>query len=236
MTKEEAKAETRNSKPNSSRRRKRPCGSAALPMAVTTTWAARKRLLRSGRPSRKRWSNCRRTQERPGLPMETVLSICIGVGLSAACGFRVFVPLLVMSIASLSGHLTLTPAFQWISSYPALIAFSVATALEIAAYYIPWFDHVLDIAGHSDSHRCGNHRHCFRGDGHEPLLEMDACRYRWRGRGWFGSRTTVAARAASSASTGGIGNPVVATIELVGSTLTSVWRSSHRCSRSCYSQ
>ena len=30
--------------------------------------------------------------------METILGLCIGVGLSAACGFRVFVPLLVMSI------------------------------------------------------------------------------------------------------------------------------------------
>ncbi len=33
--------------------------------------------------------------------MEVLLSICLGIGLSAACGFRVFVPLLAMSIASL---------------------------------------------------------------------------------------------------------------------------------------
>src|SRR5438477_8925513 len=76
--------------------------------------------------------------------METVLSICVGIGLSAACGFRVFVPLLVMSIASLSGHLTLAQGFEWIGTYPALIAFSVATCLEIAGYYIPWVDNLLD--------------------------------------------------------------------------------------------
>src|SRR5712664_1230066 len=76
--------------------------------------------------------------------METVLSICLGIGLSAACGFRVFVPLLIMSIASLSGHLTPAHGFEWIGSYPALVAFSVATALEIAGYYIPWVDHLLD--------------------------------------------------------------------------------------------
>src|SRR3974377_1629839 len=76
--------------------------------------------------------------------METVLSVCVGIGLTAACGFRVFVPLLVMSIASLSGHLTLAHGFDWIGTYPALIAFSVATALEIAGYYIPWVDHLLD--------------------------------------------------------------------------------------------
>src|SRR5215475_3116859 len=76
--------------------------------------------------------------------METLSSICLGIGLSAACGFRVFVPLLVMSIASLSGHLTLAPGFQWIGTYPALITFSVATAVEIAGYYVPWVDHLLD--------------------------------------------------------------------------------------------
>src|SRR6267378_5007073 len=76
--------------------------------------------------------------------METLMSICLGIGLSAACGFRVFVPLLIMSIASLSGHLSLAHGFEWIGSYPALISFSVATCLEIAGYYIPWLDHLLD--------------------------------------------------------------------------------------------
>src|SRR6266404_3033095 len=76
--------------------------------------------------------------------METLLSICVGVGLSAACGFRVFVPLLVMSIAAASGHLTLAHGFEWIGSNPALVAFSVATVVEIAAYYIPWVDNLLD--------------------------------------------------------------------------------------------
>src|SRR6267378_1901809 len=76
--------------------------------------------------------------------METLMSICLGIGLSAACGFRVFVPLLVMSIGSLSGHLTLAHGFEWIGSYPALVSFSVATCLEVAGYYIPWIDHLLD--------------------------------------------------------------------------------------------
>ena len=66
--------------------------------------------------------------------METFLSILVGIGLSAACGFRVFVPLLVMSIASMSGHLTLSGGFLWIGTYPALLAFAVATMAEIAGY------------------------------------------------------------------------------------------------------
>src|SRR6185295_11734534 len=76
--------------------------------------------------------------------METLLSVLIGLGLSAACGFRVFVPLLVASLAARSGHLHLWQGLDWIGSTPALIAFAVATGLEIAGYYIPWVDHLLD--------------------------------------------------------------------------------------------
>src|SRR5262245_17449136 len=76
--------------------------------------------------------------------MELALSICLGIGLSAACGFRVFVPLLGMSAAALAGHLHLAPGFDWIGTWPALACFLTATILEIGAYYIPWLDNLLD--------------------------------------------------------------------------------------------
>ena len=78
--------------------------------------------------------------------MDLVLSACLGIGLAAACGFRIFVPLLVMSIAHQSGHLGLASGFEWIGSRPALVAFAVATLLEVLAYYVPWLDHLLDTA------------------------------------------------------------------------------------------
>ncbi len=73
-----------------------------------------------------------------------LLSISMGVGLSAACGFRIFVPLLVMSIAAKAGHLALAPGFEWVGTYPAPTALATATVLEIAGYYIPWVDNLLD--------------------------------------------------------------------------------------------
>src|ERR1044071_6113271 len=76
--------------------------------------------------------------------MDTALSICVGIGLRAACGFRVFVPLLVMSIASLSGHMTLAHGFGWIGTYPPPVSVPVPTCLEIAGYGVPWLDHLLD--------------------------------------------------------------------------------------------
>ncbi len=77
--------------------------------------------------------------------METFLGIAVGIGLSAACGFRVFVPLLVMNLASLVGQLHLSPGFSWIGSYYATVAFGTAPIVEILGYYIAWLDHLLDM-------------------------------------------------------------------------------------------
>ena len=76
--------------------------------------------------------------------MEQILSILIGIGLSATCGFRIFVPLLGMSIAHHAGALEFASGFDWIGAWPATIAFGIAMGLEIAAYYIPWLDNLLD--------------------------------------------------------------------------------------------
>ena len=78
--------------------------------------------------------------------MAILLSVCLGLGLSAACGFRIFVPFLVMSVASRADHLDLSARFDWISSDAALITFGVAAVVEIAAYYVPWVDNILDAA------------------------------------------------------------------------------------------
>src|SRR2546427_3951911 len=74
--------------------------------------------------------------------MDALTSIFLGIGLSAACGFRVFVPMLFMSAAALSGHLSLAAGFQWIGTYPAFVAFAVATVLEIGGYYFPPVRHL----------------------------------------------------------------------------------------------
>lgn len=88
--------------------------------------------------------------------METILGLCIGVGLSAACGFRVFVPLLVMSIATLLGWHEPAKGFEWLAIPSVCAALGFATICEIAAYYVPWVDNLLDtiatpaavVAGH----------------------------------------------------------------------------------------
>lgn len=154
--------------------------------------------------------------------METVLAIMAGIGLSAACGFRVFVPMLVMSVASLSGHLTLAPGFQWIGTYPALITFSVATAVEIAGYYIPWVDHLLDTISTPAAVIAGTIITASMVSGMSPFMRWTLAIIAGGGTAGLVQGTTVVARGFSTASTGGLGNPLFATIELGGSLVTSV--------------
>src|SRR5262245_7989893 len=75
---------------------------------------------------------------------EALLSIGVGLALAAAAGFRVFVPLLALSLAARTGWITLAPSFDWLGSTPAAIALGTATVLEVAAYYVPFFDNLLD--------------------------------------------------------------------------------------------
>lgn len=154
--------------------------------------------------------------------METIMSVCLGIGVSAACGFRVFVPLLVMSLASLSGHLTLAHGFEWIGTYPALITFSAATCLEIAGYYIPWVDHLLDtlatpaavVAGTVVSASMATHM--------SPMLRWTLAAIAGGGAAGLVQSATVATRGASTITTGGLANPLVSTLELAGAVTTSI--------------
>src|SRR5690554_92341 len=76
--------------------------------------------------------------------IETISAIALGIGLSASAGFRVFIPLLVASIAAHFGILPLGESFEWMGSMPALICFAVAALVEILAYYVPFVDNLID--------------------------------------------------------------------------------------------
>jgi len=75
---------------------------------------------------------------------QIILSVMAGVGLSAACGFRIFIPPLIIAIAAKAGHVNLGTEFAWMGSDIALVAFGLAAVLEVGAYYIPWLDNALD--------------------------------------------------------------------------------------------
>ncbi len=76
--------------------------------------------------------------------LQILIQVMLGIALSAVCGYRIFVPFLAMGIAGMAGYIHFADGFAWISSWPALLVFGVATILEIAAYFIPHIDNILN--------------------------------------------------------------------------------------------
>ena len=145
--------------------------------------------------------------------METLTSVLLGIGLSAATGFRIFIPFLVASVAAISGYLPLSPSFEWIGTYPALILFGAATILEIAAYYIPWFDNLLDSIATPAAFVAGAILMVTVVSGLPPLAKWALAIVAGSGAAGIVQTGTTITRAASTTTTGGLANPVVSTVE-----------------------
>ncbi|HET6419273.1 MAG TPA: DUF4126 domain-containing protein [Geobacteraceae bacterium] len=154
--------------------------------------------------------------------METILGLAIGIGLSAACGFRVFVPLLGLSIAAQSGYITLAHGFQWIGTWPAMVAFATATVLEVGAYYIPWVDNVMDALMTPAAIVAGTITTASMAVDISPFIKWSTAIIAGGGISALVQGGTVALRTKSTGATGGITNPIISTVELAGSTLLTI--------------
>ncbi len=78
------------------------------------------------------------------LNLNTLVSLILGISLSAACGLRVFLPFLIVSIGADLGYLTLPVDLHWLGTNQSLIMLLIASIVEILGYYIPWIDNLLD--------------------------------------------------------------------------------------------
>jgi hypothetical protein len=154
--------------------------------------------------------------------LELVLAICLGVGLSAACGFRVFVPLLGTSAAALAGQVDLSPEFEWIGTWPAVACFLTASVLEVAAYYVPWIDNALDSIATPVAVVAGTLLTASVLGEVSPLLKWSLAVIAGGGTAGLVQTATVAMRGTSSLTTGGLGNFLVATAELIASVCTTL--------------
>lgn len=142
--------------------------------------------------------------------IETIIGLCIGIGLSAACGFRVFVPLFVMSLASLTGWFEPMKGFDWLAMPSVCIALAVATLCEVAAYYIPWVDNALDTIATPASMIAGTLATMAVSSGEmSQFASWAAAIIIGGGTAGVVQMNTVAARAVSTGTTGGIANPLL---------------------------
>ena len=145
--------------------------------------------------------------------MEALLSIAVGLGLAAACGFRIFVPLLLISIAHKTDHLTLAEGFEWMGSTPAVITFACATLLEILAYYIPFFDNLLDTLATPSAVVAGIIATASQVGHMDPWLTWSVAIIGGGGAAGAVQGLTTITRQISSLATAGFGNPLVSTLE-----------------------
>ena len=151
-----------------------------------------------------------------------ILSSFIGIGLAAASGFRVFLPLFAVSLASYLGWIPMNDNFQWLSGLPTLIITGVATVVEILAYYIPVVDNFLDTVTVPLATVAGSVLFA------SQFIELGTFpQWALAIIAGGGTAATIAAgfagtRAASTATTAGIGNNVIATTETAGAGLMSV--------------
>jgi hypothetical protein len=150
--------------------------------------------------------------------LQVILSLSLGLGLAAACGFRVFIPPLMMGVASRFNLYELEGSFVWVGETWAIGVFAIATLAEVGGYYIPWVDNLLDMIATPAAIIGGIFvtSASLEGDmnsGMQWLLAIIA-----------GGSTagiiqigTVATRAISTSTTGGLANPIISTLEALAS-------------------
>lgn len=155
---------------------------------------------------------------------KVLLSLVMGLGLSACSGFRVFVPLLAASIASKLGLLHLGSGFQWMSSTASIICFSAATIFEIAGYYIPFVDNILDTIMTPASVIAGTllTASAILPDV-DPMLKWGLGIIVGGGSAGIIQAGTALTRATSTATTAGVANPIVATTEHILAIIGSIF-------------
>lgn len=156
--------------------------------------------------------------------METswLLSAALGIGLATAVGFRVFLPLLFLSLAARFDIVPIAESWVWVGSLPALILLATASAVEILGYYVPWLDNVLDTLTVPLAGIAGTLVLLATMIDVDPYISWSLALIAGGGTAALVAGSTAAVRGASTATTGGLANPVVSTVETGVSTVVSL--------------
>jgi len=153
---------------------------------------------------------------------DLALSVALGVALAAAVGFRVFLPMLVMSVAAHTGHLALGSGFAWLASAPALVMLSVAAVLEVLAYYLPGVDNLLDAIAAPAALLAGALVSAAVMIDLPPMVKWTTAVIAGGGAAGLTQGLTSLLRAKSTLMTGGLGNHMLSTGEIAAALTVSL--------------
>jgi len=144
---------------------------------------------------------------------ETIISIFLGVGLAASVGFRVFLPLFALSLASYFDVWDLNDSWQWVGSLAAVVTLGVATVIEIFAYFIPWVDNLLDSFAVPLAAIAGTAVMVSTVANLDPVVTWALAIIAGGGTATAIKGAGATTRLTSTATTGGVGNPIVSGVE-----------------------
>ncbi len=147
-----------------------------------------------------------------------LLGIALGIGLAAATGFRIFIPLLIAGLAARFEVVPLGESFLWLASTPALVTLGTAAVAEVLAYYIPGVDHALDLIAGPAAVAAGIVASAAVMTDVPPAVMWPVAVIAGGGAAGLTKGSTALLRAKSGVATGGLANPVVSTVETIGAT------------------
>lgn len=149
-----------------------------------------------------------------------VAGVVTGIALSAAAGFRIFVPVLLAATAAKFELIQLSDDFLWLASWPALLVLGVATLTEVLAYYLPAVDHALDVIGAPAAVLAGTLLTASLVIGIDEWLRWPLAIIAGGGAAGTLHAGKSLARGFTTLTTAGLLNPVLATSELLASLAT----------------
>ena len=157
------------------------------------------------------------------LSTQAILALLTALGLSSTAGFRAYLPLLALAVGSSidSSALPLQPNFQTLKSPPLIIILGVLTILEFVVDKIPVIDHFSDAVHTAIRPLSGA---IIMAGTQNSVSDINP----WLAAG-VGAVLALAfhtvkatSRPVVSATTAGVGNPIVSTIEDILTVVTSV--------------
>ena len=156
-------------------------------------------------------------------PLQTwILPVLLGLGLASATGLRTFLPLLMLALAArfeMFG-VRLIDQMDWLVSWPAIAALATAAVAEFAGDKIPAVDHALNAVGYVSRPVAGAIAAGSVFWAVDPAAAAIAGLIVGAPAALAFNAAQTGVRVGSTATTGGLGNPVVSLIEDVLAFLT----------------
>ena len=156
-------------------------------------------------------------------PMQTwVLPALLGLGLASATGLRTFLPLLMLALAAkfeMFG-VRLIDQMDWLVSWPAIAALATATVAEFAGDKVPAIDHGLNAIGYVTRPIAGAVAAGSVFWNVDPSAAAIAGLIVGAPAALAFNAAQTGVRVGSTATTGGLGNPLVSLVEDVLAFLT----------------